>query len=390
MNKKGIKNTSLLLLILFLFGFSSCISMLTDIGVSSILGYSSSMIDNNMKTLDPDASYTKRASTFLTLMGDEAKMQELAENNPGIVDAVLGSKRDQNKKVIITTPDYEMPAYLVYPDEIKDDKLYPVIMFSHGGGFELWDFSKYESFCANLANKCDAVVFFYEFRKAPKFKFPYGVNDTFEAYRWIINDANCALWNLDSSRIVLAGDSSGGNFMAGLSIRILEEGLKSPCGVLLLYPSLDVSRSFNYSRLAFSGLEEGAPVFVDDFRYLVSVSNKYLEKPEDAYKPYASPLIMLEGLLEVDGFDNPYKDYKAKLSLPLQLPEHLICVPQVDSLRDEGKMYHAMLRILGAKSTLIEYKGMFHGFTLADIAFYQAEECINDSADFINRLFYAD
>ena len=106
-------------------------------------------------------------------------------------------------------------------------------------------------------------------------------------------------------------------------------------------------------------------------------------------KPYASPLIMLEGLIESPGFENQFAPYKARLSLPLKnFPEHLICVAEIDTLRDEGKMYYALLRIFGAEATLHEYPGMFHGFAMANVAFAQSQQCMDDCVEFINKIFY--
>ena len=352
---------------------SSCVSMITDIAADALVDLSPGEVREYQKTLDPYAELSKRSAIILMTATNPEKLWKLQSKAPKGIENV--AKPNYTNVATFTIPSfdgYEINCYVMYPKGYKENKLYPCIFFSHGGGFSTGDFNSYNYFCRKFANNTDSIVFFYEYRLAPQYKFPYGVDDTWSVYTYLIDPKNkeeMEAYQIDTSKIVLLGDSSGGNFSSGLVIRLKENNLPLPKGVMLLYPAVDVSENLNYSKLAFGGVgTDSAHKYFTSMKYLSSVMNDYLEDPKvDAYKPYASPLIMLMGLLEVEGWDNKYKDYKAKLELPLDyFPPHFIVLPEVDALRDDGKMYDAVLKILGAESTYKEYPGMMHVFTMFD------------------------
>ena len=380
------------LLVLFpiVFLLSSCVTIMTDVLTTMFTGKSSANIERRMKTLDPTSSYSKRSALFLSILEDDALMQKLEESFPDIVDSVLNEDRPNIENVVIKYDDVEINSYLVFPRDYSKLRTYPVILYSHGGGFIAWDFTKFKSFVGSIADATQSCVLFYEYRLAPEFKFPCAVNDTFEVYKWLLDDENVKDYNIDNKNVLFMGDSSGGNLVAGLSIRLAENKMPNAKGLCLLYPSLDVSDNLNFSRIAFSGLEEPKRYYVTSMEYLSGVKNAYLEKSEDAYLPYASPLIMLEGLIEVEGFANPFEKYKTSLTPPLPLPPHFICVADVDALRDEGKTYYALLKIFGVEAKAKVYKGMFHGFAMMGAGIYKAEECMNDCFEFINSTLNAE
>ena len=377
-------------LAVFVVGFSivSCFTMAEDFLYSAVLNYPDELIERNMKTLDPDSSYSKRSAVLMTLLGDEEKMEELSTKYSAIVSWVLRSKRDNVVEASLLTENDPVRIFLAYPSSryYESGEKHPVIFFAHGGGFTTQDFSVYESLVRRLANMTDCVVLFYEYRLAPKHKFPAAVNDTYAVYKWLMNDDIADCYGLDNSNVIFFGDSSGGNLISGLTIRIAENKERNARGVLLLYPSVDVTERLNYSRMAFSGIEDPNRYYVTSLKYLNYVLGAYLESKEDAYKPYASPLVMLQGLMQVEGWDNPMKEYAAKLELPLNLPEHLIAIPEIDTLKDEGKSYFALLKAFGVKADMKEYSGMFHGFLMTNAFVGKSNECLNDCVSFINRV----
>ena len=366
----------------------SCITMAENLLYSSVVGYSSDQIERNMRTLDPDASYSKRASVLMKLLGDEKKMEELNDRYSGLVDAVLRSKRDNVVEASLLTEDDPVRIFLTYPKrrKYKPYEKYPVMLFSHGGGFTGQDFSVYENLVSRLADKIDCVVAFYEYRLAPEHKFPAAVEDTYAVYKWLMDDDVAECYGFDNDNFVFFGDSSGGNLISGLVIRIAENKEKKAKGVLLLYPSVDVTDRLNYSRVAFSGIEDPSRYYVTSLSYLSYVMKAYLNDPEDAYKPYASPLVMLQGMMNVKDYDNPLAKYAPKLELPLDFPEHFVAIPEIDTLRDEGKAYCALLKAYGVDVQMKEYPGMFHGFLMTNAFIGRSGDCFDDCVAFADRV----
>ena len=51
--------------------------------------------------------------------------------------------------------------------------------------------------------------------KAPKYPYPQALNDCYQAYIWILKNIN-KVFNVELKKIVLVGDSAGGNLVAGI------------------------------------------------------------------------------------------------------------------------------------------------------------------------------
>ena len=61
----------------------------------------------------------------------------------------------------------------------------PALVYLHGGGWSLGSLATYEPFCRQLANACNMIVIWVEYRLAPEHPFPAAYHDTLAAWRWI-------------------------------------------------------------------------------------------------------------------------------------------------------------------------------------------------------------
>ncbi len=91
-------------------------------------------------------------------------------------------------------------------------------------------------------------IFCIDYRKPPSHPFPAALNDCVTAYKFIINKIK-HYTNINPKRIILAGDSCGGNLACSLMGIILQENLYRPSGLYLAYPTLDLRSHFTPSRL---------------------------------------------------------------------------------------------------------------------------------------------
>lgn len=85
------------------------------------------------------------------------------------------------------------------------DKL-PVIISVHGGGYVYGSKEVYQFYAANLAEKGFAVIN-YNYRLAPKYKFPAPLQDLSLVIDWIL--AHQEEYPLDPDRVFIVGDSAG-------------------------------------------------------------------------------------------------------------------------------------------------------------------------------------
>jgi Esterase/lipase len=208
---------------------------------------------------------------------------------------------------------------------------FPIIVYYHGGGFVFGSIETHDNVCRLLSRLSRSIVVSVDYRLAPENKFPVAVEDSYEALKWVANNAGKI--EGDSSRICVAGDSAGGNLAAVMSIidRDKKEGLIK--FQALIYPATDMlDRSpslFEFSEGYFLTLEA-----INWF------GRQYLKGIEDALNPHASPM-------------------RAELR---GLPESLIITAEYDPIRDQGETYAHILKINGNKVTSIRYNGMIHGF----------------------------
>jgi epsilon-lactone hydrolase len=110
----------------------------------------------------------------------------------------------------------------------------PVLLYLHGGGFVYGSIRTHEDLVLRLALASGARALALEYRLAPEHPFPAALEDAVRAYRWALRSGVAA------DRLVVAGDSSGGNLAVALllSLRAAHEAL--PAGAALLCPWVDL------------------------------------------------------------------------------------------------------------------------------------------------------
>ena len=90
-----------------------------------------------------------------------------------------------------------------------------------------------------------------DYRKAPEYPYPYALNECFDVYRAVIASRGrlVGLSGEVMPKIVIVGDSAGGNLATGTVLKIIEHTasipldselpLPMPEGLILIYPGLD-------------------------------------------------------------------------------------------------------------------------------------------------------
>ena len=91
-----------------------------------------------------------------------------------------------------------------FPDGTRE--ALPTIVSIHGGGYVYGSKEIYRRYCMDLAGRGFSVVNF-NYRLAPRWKFPAPLEDTNAVMEWVI--ANAAKYHLDPDKIILVGDSAG-------------------------------------------------------------------------------------------------------------------------------------------------------------------------------------
>lgn len=118
---------------------------------------------------------------------------------------------------------------------------YPAVVYFHGGGWVVGGLDSHDDICAELAANSAVAVFAVDYRLCPEYPYPAALDDGFEVLARLRAEAE--VHDIDAGRILLAGDSAGGNLAAALALRLRDGAGPQVCGMALIYPGLGGDRS---------------------------------------------------------------------------------------------------------------------------------------------------
>jgi acetyl esterase len=232
--------------------------------------------------------------------------------------------------VSLPGPAGDLPARVYRPET---GGVHPTIVFFHGGGFVIGDLDTHDDHCRQLAADVGAVVLSVDYRLAPEHPFPAAFEDCLAATRWAAE--HVGELGGDASRLVVAGDSAGGNLAAAVALAAKESG-PALAAQLLIYPACDFRDGDHHP----SRVENGEGLFLTeaDMRWF-----------GDAYVP------------DVEHREDPRASVLLSPDLSGVAPA-VVLTAEYDPLRDEGEAYADALRQAGVEVDLRRYDGLIHGF----------------------------
>ncbi len=119
----------------------------------------------------------------------------------------------------------------------KDERRSGVILYLHGGGYTCGNLEYAKGFAATLASQCGVRVFCAAYRLAPENPYPAAVDDALEAYRYLLKKGYAP------QQILLCGESAGGGLIYALCLRLRQENMELPCGLIGISPWVDLTGS---------------------------------------------------------------------------------------------------------------------------------------------------
>ncbi len=144
---------------------------------------------------------------------------------------------------------------------IDDNSSYvaPTILFYHGGGFFVGSAGKLkintifivlksnegfnildtmEPVTYLMAKYTNYTVIYIEFRLIPEHKFPAALTDSYETTLYLLKHSK--KYNIDVNKLILMGDSAGGNLATVISQKLSENNIVKPKLQILIYPLLQM------------------------------------------------------------------------------------------------------------------------------------------------------
>ena len=251
----------------------------------------------------------------------------------------------------------ELLARVFTPD---GDGPFPIVVYFHGGGWVIANLDVYEPSCRALCNAAEAIVVSVAYRQAPEHKYPAAVEDAHDALQWVMQNAETVFDGIPN-RVVVAGESAGGNLATVACLKARDEGGQLPIAQLLIYPVTD-------ARMNAPSYDEHRDAKPLNSAMMAWFWKHYLERDSQGQEPYASPLLA-ESLRGV--------------------PPAIVITADNDPLRDEGEAYARCLADDGVPVQSRCFLGVMHEFFGLGGAVSKAADAVRFAADGLGKIYDA-
>ncbi|KAG8434277.1 hypothetical protein GDO86_012597 [Hymenochirus boettgeri] len=293
------------------------------------------------------------------------------------------------------------------------------VLFFHGGGFMFGSIGTYDPLCRYISKETESVVVSVGYRLTPEHRYPTQFEDCLNATVHFLNTAQ--EYGVDSSSVIIAGDSAGGNLAAVVCQSLVNRtDLPKPLAQVLIYPAVQMI-DFNLpsyqqnravpplyrERAAFYWLNylcddmlimeemlDGDHVPVDlklMYRKWLSADNIPDEFKARGYKPRVMSS-------HADDVNEAVKCALEATCSPLIAEDSVFCMQpkayiltcEFDVLRDDGLLYKKRLEDNGVPVTWHHVKNGFHGifsiFSKGNFLFPSGKLAFDNIADFIKNV----
>jgi acetyl esterase/lipase len=227
-----------------------------------------------------------------------------------------------------------------------NDKTLPCVYYIHGGRMEMSSCyeGNYKTWGRMIAAYGVAVAM-VEFRNSVHSSavseiapFPAGLNDCISGLKWV--HANATSLKIDTKRVIVAGESGGGNLVLAVGMKLKQDGeLGLIQGIYSLCPY--IAGEWPQSQFPSSIENEGIVLNFGDNRATMA----YGIEAFNARNPLAWPSFAKRE--DVEGF-----------------PPTVISVNECDPLRDEGIAFYRLLMNSGVSARCRQMMGACHGIEI--------------------------
>jgi monoterpene epsilon-lactone hydrolase len=220
-----------------------------------------------------------------------------------------------------------------------------VILYLHGGGFVLGVTPQHPRMVAYLVQKTGARTLMVDYRLAPEHPFPAALDDCVAAYLWLLERG------IPAQKIVVAGDSAGGNLTVTTLMKLRDGGEPMPAAAACLSPVGVLTAGRDAAEVRRDPVLHPRAMKVYDSSYVGD---------SDPHDSLISPL---------------FGDWHG-------LPPLLIHAGEDEILRDDAVRMAVAAKAAGVDTRLEVYARMWHVWQL-NLALPQARHSLDDIAQFL-------
>jgi acetyl esterase len=301
------------------------------------------------------AMMEERARAFppvvLGMPMDEARA---ANDGPGLALAAAGGPRMAESRTDWLSIRGRRLACRVHRP--RTDAPLPVLVYIHGGGWVWGSIDTHDHIMRGYAAAAGCAVVGPDYALSPEAPFPQALEECAAVVRWVAKHG--ADWGLDPSRVVVGGDSAGGNLAMATALLLRETDPSLALrGLLLNYGVFD-SRTDTASYAEFA---TGHTLTREKMEFYWRA---YAPREADRLHPLAAPL-------------------RADLR---GLPPCLMHVAELDVLAAENHAMEARLRAAGVPVEAATFPGTLHGFLRSIGHVKAADRAVAEAGAWLTRV----
>lgn len=233
----------------------------------------------------------------------------------------------------------------------QSDSPKPLLLWLHGGGFVGGAARDLDTPCAALALTAGVTVVSLDYRLSPENPYPSALDDCIDVLGWLAEHGRALCGD---GRLVIGGQSAGGNLAAATCLRVRDEGRVPVDAQVLCYPSLDFGRETESARLFNGTFLDISPGRWEEHAYLAG------QEPD----AYAAPL---------------------RAASLTGLPPALVIGAGRDPLRDHAREYAERLSAADVTVEHVEYDATMHAFLNFPAVLSAASHAVDTIADYLGR-----
>ena len=251
--------------------------------------------------------------------------------NTGLA-AGLGKILFDKKKRIREVKDFYIDDIKVrlYRNSNQDGQ--KVIIYFHGGGFVLYNINSHDYVARRLCAMNDCTVISVDYRLAPEHTFPAAHLDAYRVIEHVY--AHADKLKIDPSKIIVAGDSAGGNIAACACHHFKKDKNIKIAAQILIYPWID-------GKIDSPSIETYKEGYLLTKKAMLWFQKTYTPDKKDHCNPEISPI-----------YNTDFKN----------LAPAFLLTAEYDPLKDEGEAYAEILKENGNIVLYKDYKALVHGF----------------------------
>lgn len=244
----------------------------------------------------------------------------------------LGKLLFDKKTHVKEVKDFSIDGIKVRLYRNSDQPNQKLIVYFHGGGFVLYNIESHDYVTRRLCSMNECTVISVDYRLAPEHTFPAAHEDAYKVIEYA--SAHADELGIDASKIIVAGDSAGGNLAACAVHHFKDNSSIQIAAQILIYPWVD-------GKISSDSIERYKEGHLLTKKAMLWFQQTYTPNVADRLNPEVSPIY--------------HKDFK-------NLAPAFILTAEYDPLKDEGKEYADKLRDAGNIVLYKDYKALVHGF----------------------------